>query len=62
MKVKEVVIPAKAGVHFALALVLAAESKVKMDPSFRWDDVRDGPDVSDDLKGPKLLKPASHPQ
>ena len=32
-----VVIPAKAGIHFALA-PSAQSSKVKMDPSFRWDD------------------------
>ena len=35
------VIPAKAGIHFDLALRLDrlhANIKIKMDPSFRWDD------------------------
>jgi hypothetical protein len=37
----EFVIPAKAGIHLDLAL-LSDHSKIKsrMDPSFRWDDVR----------------------
>jgi hypothetical protein len=35
------VIPAQAGIHFAVAPDLGsktARAKVKMDPSFRWDD------------------------
>ena len=32
------VIPAKAGIHFALRSSLDCKSKVQMDPSFRWDD------------------------
>jgi len=37
----ELVIPAKAGIHFALDLQAAErQGKIKMDPSFRWDDVR----------------------
>jgi myo-inositol-1-phosphate synthase len=37
------VIPAKAGIHFDFASAFASfvfdRAKIKMDPSFRWDDV-----------------------
>jgi hypothetical protein len=35
-----VVIPAKAGIHFDFDLrAMLQPAKIKMDPSFRWDDV-----------------------
>jgi hypothetical protein len=37
-RVPYLVIPAKAGIHFALALNRNAEIKVKMGPGFRRDD------------------------
>jgi hypothetical protein len=34
--VTEIVVPAKAGIHFDFDV--SFESKIKMDPSLRWDD------------------------
>ena len=49
------VIPAKAGIHLDLALLpgqgmqLTSKAKVKMDPSFRWDDDASSSRVSSNL-------------
>ena len=37
-----VVIPAKAGIHCAVAFLVNGDGKVKMDPGFRRDDDREG--------------------